>query len=412
MVINRTASPSYFLASNRKKATRLLENLAISVLVLLAVVHNRLVPGPLSLDVGPVLGLVGVELLELVALIVGSNVEDGQVLVATDDEGTLDDGVVVLSVDGSAAEQVLPGSLQTGVEATNQVVGHEDEGELVVVLVLDLPEGVLVELGVLPEPLHGVGLVVVGVVPLPLIKSEGGAGQGLERVLGLGSGSILLSSLGSLLLGSSLLLRLLRLLGGDVGELGGVEELELGRNGRVDGLVVDGLVPPGDVGVLLAPLLVKEELETAGDDADGEEVSQRDTLANEVGVVLEVLLNGSDSLGGGLGGVVNGLLVVGVTADQRAVPLAQGGEDLGLIMFWLASKQGGTRRTCPYVEVARPLQDGGIVLLGLAQQCGLLVLRLLRVSASLSRGRGGRSSGGVVAYCDCAELANTSFRRM
>jgi len=65
-----------------------------------------------------------------------------------------------------------------------------------------------------------------------------------------------------------------------------------------------------------------------------------------------------------------------------------------------------------YVEVAGPLQDGGIVLLGLAQQCGLLVLRLLRGSASLSRWRGGRSSGGVVAYGYCAGLANTSRRRI
>lgn len=254
---------------------------------------------------------------------------------------------------------------------------------------------------------------MVGVVALPLVKSEGGAGQGLERVLGLGGGSILLrGGLGRLLLGSGLLLGLLRLLGGDVGELGGVEELELGRNSRVDGLVVDGLVPTGDVGVLLAPLLVEEELETAGNDTDGEEVSQRDTLADEVGVVLEVLLNGGDSLGSGLGGVVDGLLVVGVTADQRAVPLAQGGKDLGLTMFWLVKKLNRGWRIYAYVEVAGPLQDRGIVLLGLTQQCGLLVLRLFEGSAILFRGRGGRSSGGVAAYCDCAELANMSFRRI
>lgn len=65
-----------------------------------------------------------------------------------------------------------------------------------------------------------------------------------------------------------------------------------------------------------------------------------------------------------------------------------------------------------YVEVAGPLQDRGIVLLGLAQQCGLLVLRLFRGSASLSHERGGTSSGGVAAYCDCAELANMSPRRI
>lgn len=171
---------------------------------------------------------------------------------------------------------------------------------------------------------------MVRVVSLPLIESEGGTGQGLERVLGLGSRCILLGGLGSLLLGSGRLLGLLRLLGGDVGKLRSIEELELGSNGGVDGLVVDGLVPPGDVGVLLAPLLVEEELETAGNDADGEEVSQRDTLANQVGVVLEVLLDSGDGLRSSLRSVIDGLLVVGVTADQGAVPLAQGGEDLGL----------------------------------------------------------------------------------
>lgn len=182
---------------------------------------------------------------------------------------------------------------------------------------------------------------MVRVVSLPLIEGEGGAGQGLERVLGLGGRGILLGGLGRLLLGSGLLLGLLRLLGGDVGELGSVKELELGRNGRVDGLVVDGLVPPGDVGVLLAPLLVEEELEAAGNDADGEEISQRDTLANQVSVVLEVLLDSGDGLRSGLGGVVDGLLVVRVTADQRAVPLAQGGEDLGLVC--LVSRRAGQR---------------------------------------------------------------------
>lgn len=180
---------------------------------------------------------------------------------------------------------------------------------------------------------------MVGVVSLPLIESEGGAGEGLERVLGLGSRGILLSRLGRLLLGSGLLLGLLRLLGGDVGELGSVEELELWRNGRVDGLVVDGLVPPGDVGVFLAPLLVEEELETAGNDANGEEVSQRDTLTNQVGVVLEVLLDSGDGLRSILGGFIDGLLVVGVTADQGAIPLAQGGEDLGLV--FLVSRRAG-----------------------------------------------------------------------
>lgn len=349
------------------------------MLVLLAVLNNGLVPGPLSLNVGPVLGVGGVELGELVALVVGSDIENRLELVAADDKGSLNDGVVVLAVHGGATEHILARALHTGVEATNQVVGHEGEGELIVVLVPALPDGVLSEGNILPEPFHRVGLVVVGVVTLPLIKSEAGTRQSLEGVLGLGSlgrGLLLLGSLGGGLL--DLFLGLLGLLGGDVGELGGVEELELGGDSGVDGLVINSRVPPGDVGVLGAPLGIEEELEATGNDASGEEVGQCDTLANEVGVVLEVLLNGGKGLRGSLGSVVDSLLVVGVTADQRAIPLAHVRENLSLCRFVSVSAVTCGRRSVieTYVEVAHPLQDGGIILLGLAEQSGLLVLGL------------------------------------
>lgn len=300
------------------------------MLVLLAVVSDGLVPSPLSLNVGLVLRVAGVQLDKIVALVVGSNVKDGLVVVTTDDEGTLNDGVVVLTKDGGAAEEVLARSLQTVVEATDQVVRHESQGELIVVLVLELPDGVLVEGNVLPEPLQGISLIVVGVVTLPLVKSESGLGQSLKRVLGPGSLSgLLLSGLGGSL-GSSLLLGLLGLLGGNVGELGSVEELELGRDSGVDGLVVNSLVPPRDVRVLLTPLLVEEELEATGNDGGGKQISKGDALADQVRVVLQMLLNGGNGLRGQLGGIINVLLVVGVTADQGTVPLAKGGQNLSL----------------------------------------------------------------------------------
>jgi hypothetical protein len=340
--------------------TSLFKDLALGVGVLLAVDSNGLVPLPHGLDVGAVLGVLGVELGELVRLPIGSNVESMLVVVTTDGEGTADNGVIVNTVDGGATEDVLAGSLKTGEETTNQVGGHEGLGELVIVLVLDGPQSVLVLGNLLPEVLHGLGLVVVGVESLPLIERVGRAGEEVNGVLGLGlSGHVVLlihglglglgGSLGLLGLGGSLLL------GGLVLESGLLDELEGVGNVRVDLLVVDGLVPARDVGVLGTPLLVEEELEAAGDDADGEQVSEGDALANEEGVVQQVLLNNVDGLGGGLLGVINGLLVVGVPAQQGAVPGTEVGENL-------------------HVEEGSPLQDGSVVLLGLAEQSGLLIL--------------------------------------
>lgn len=303
-----------------------------------------------------------VELGELVALVVRGDIESGLGVIATDDEGPLDDGVVGLAVYGSTAEDVLARSLETGEETTDQVGRHEHLGELVVVLVVKLPEGVLLGLVVLPEPLQRIRGVVVGVLTLPLVQDESRLRESLKGVLGLGSLLDLLLFLVNLLglglggsLGSSLLLGGLRLLGGLVLQDNLVDEVELGNNSGVDGLVVDGLIPTGNVGVRRAPGLVIEELEASGDDAGGEEVSEGDALASQVGVVKKVLLDHGNGLSGSLLGVLNALLVVGVTAKEGTEPSAERGEDLG-------------------VEVRHPLQDGGIVLLGLAEESGLLVL--------------------------------------
>lgn len=303
--------------------------------VLLAVDKGGLVPGPLSLDKSAILRVLGVELGELVALIIGSDIEDGLPVIATDDEGALDDGVVVGAVDGGAAEEVLARSLETVVEATDEVVGHESHGELIVVLVADLPDGVLSEGNVLPEPLEGIGGVDVGVLTLPLIEGERSAGKSLKGVLGLGG--LLLSGSG----GGGSGLGSLSLLGGDVGQLGGIKESEGSGNGGVDRLVVDSLVPTGDVGELGAPGLVEEELEAAGNDASGEEIGKGDALANKEGVVLEVGLSNGDGLEGSRLSVLNSLLVVGGLAKERAVPGTEVGEDLR-------------------VEEREPLQDRGI----------------------------------------------------
>jgi hypothetical protein len=121
-------------------------------------------------------------------------------------------------------------------------------------------------------------------------------------VLGLGGRCGLLLLLFSLLLlglrSSSLrllLLLLALLLWCDVLQRLG-DELELTGNSAVAGLVADGLVPPGDVGVCVAPLLVEEVLEAAGEDAGGEQVGESQALVDEVCVGKEVLLKDVDGL--------------------------------------------------------------------------------------------------------------------
>ena len=176
-----------------------------------------------------------------------------------------------------------------------------------------------------------------------------GGSRGLLLVVVGGGGSLGLGGLlGLLSLGGSLLL------GRVVGD-GLLDELELLGDIRVDGLVGDGSEPTGDVGVVAAPLLVEEVLEATGDDAGSEDVGKSEALTNEVGVDEEVVLEGTDGLGGGLLGILDGLLVVGVTANQRAEPATESGEDLS-------------------VGEGHPSEDGGVVLLGLAEESGLLVL--------------------------------------
>lgn len=112
---------TYFVTMPRQQNSvhrdlHLLEDLAVGPLVGLAVDDKGLVPGPLVVDELAVLGLLGVELGEGVALVVGGDIESGESVLAANNESTLDDGVVALAVDGSTAEDVLAGSLETGEE--------------------------------------------------------------------------------------------------------------------------------------------------------------------------------------------------------------------------------------------------------------------------------------------------------
>ena len=85
--------------SSHPSTARLLEHLPIRPLVRLTLHLNRLVPAPLVLEEFLVLRLGRVELGELVALVVGGDVEGGEGVVAAHEEGTADDGVVAAAVD-------------------------------------------------------------------------------------------------------------------------------------------------------------------------------------------------------------------------------------------------------------------------------------------------------------------------
>jgi len=98
--------------------SRLFEDVAVDVFKLLAINNDRGVPGPDVLDVLAVSLTVGVELVEVVALPVRSDIESRGGFLATDKEDTLVDTGVVGTVDTLAAEDVLAGSLKTSVETT------------------------------------------------------------------------------------------------------------------------------------------------------------------------------------------------------------------------------------------------------------------------------------------------------
>lgn len=346
-----------------QRVNSLLEDLAIGPLVGLAVGLDGLIPAPLVLEEFLVLGLGGVELGELIGLPIWSDIESGHSLVATDEESTTDDGVVVLAVDGGGTEDVLAGSLKTGEEATDEVGAHESESQLIVVLVVDTPQGVLLGLVVLPEPGKGNGAgVLVGVLALPVIKDERRLAKRLKRVLGLGgSRSFLLldgrSNRGGSGSGDSSrrrLLGLFLLLGGSVLD-SLLDLLSLRDDGSENRLAADQVEPAGEVREFLTERLVEDILEATNGQGGDEEIGESDALGDEEGVEEEVRVDDTNGLAGASSSLINVLLVVGHATDQREEPLSNLGEDLGV----------GERH---------PAEDLGVIALGLAEKSGLIVL--------------------------------------
>jgi hypothetical protein len=96
-------------------------------------------------------------------------------------------------------------------------------------------------------------------------------------------------------------------------------------------------------------------LESTGDDGGCEEISEGEALAHKESLVLEMVLQDTDNPERGCLSSVNALLVVRVATNQRTEPRAKVGKDLGVCK-------------------GHPPEDRGIVLFGLPQERGLLIL--------------------------------------
>lgn len=110
--ISSSAIPTHKLISPRKS----FEYLPRRPLIRLAVHLDRLIPGPLVVDV--LLILYRVKLLKLVGFPVGSDVKGWHSFIATDEEDALDDGVIAHAIDRHGAEEILAGCFETGEETT------------------------------------------------------------------------------------------------------------------------------------------------------------------------------------------------------------------------------------------------------------------------------------------------------
>lgn len=93
---------------------------------------------------------------------------------SADDEVPRDGVIVILTRDDERSEGILASTFESVEETTNEVGGHEDESELIVIFIIHLPDGPAHGVKVLPEPVHSFrNGVVVGVEPLPLVENEG-----------------------------------------------------------------------------------------------------------------------------------------------------------------------------------------------------------------------------------------------
>ena len=92
----------------------LFENFPVRPLICFPLDHDRLIPAPLVIDEFSVFGFAGIKLSDFVALVIWCDVKGRCSFLATDDKGSLDNRVILASVDRSAAKDVLAGTFETG----------------------------------------------------------------------------------------------------------------------------------------------------------------------------------------------------------------------------------------------------------------------------------------------------------
>lgn len=91
---------------------------SVRPLIFLPLTLDRLIPAPLIIDKFPIFGFAGIKLGKFVALVVGCDVKGRQSLLATDDEGTLNNGIIFDAVNRGAAKDVLAGPFEAGEKST------------------------------------------------------------------------------------------------------------------------------------------------------------------------------------------------------------------------------------------------------------------------------------------------------
>lgn len=96
---------------------------------------------------------------------------EGEVVSAPHPHGA-DGAVVVLAEQTGARERLLPHLVESLEHARDEVAAHEHLGQLLGVLVLRVPDGIVLRIELLPEVGDGLGFVFVRVTTFEVVHVE------------------------------------------------------------------------------------------------------------------------------------------------------------------------------------------------------------------------------------------------